>query len=71
MQGAWVQSLVRELRSHMLWGTAEKKKNIQVKLPALLGEGWSSVGVISFRALFPLVETAVVWYQGIVKKKYC
>ena len=26
MQGAQVQSLVRELRSHMLWGAATKKK---------------------------------------------
>ena len=26
MQGAWVQSLVRELRSHMLHSTAKKKK---------------------------------------------
>ena len=39
MQGACVQSLVRELRSHMLWGTAKKKKNIQAKLPALAGRG--------------------------------
>lgn len=36
----------------------------------LPGEGWSLVGVTSFSALSFLVETAVVWYQGIIKKKY-
>ena len=29
MQGAWVQSLVRGLRSHMLYGTAKKLKKKQ------------------------------------------
>ena len=29
LQGAWVQSLVQELRSHKLRGTAKKKKKIQ------------------------------------------
>ena len=28
MQGSWVPSLVRELRSHMLRGMATKKKNL-------------------------------------------
>ena len=52
-------------------GHSKKKRTSKSSCLHLLGEGWSSAGVISFRALFPLVETAVVWYQGIVKKNYC
>ena len=28
MQGAWVQPLVRELRSQMLWGVGKRKKEV-------------------------------------------
>lgn len=32
-----------------------------------VGPSW---GLFSFSALFLFVETAVVWYKGIIKKKY-
>lgn len=32
-----------------------------------VGPSW---GLFSFSALFLFVETAVVWYQGIIEKKY-
>ena len=32
MQGAQIQSLVGELRSHMLCGTAKKKKSLEINI---------------------------------------
>ena len=34
--GTWVQSLVRELRSHMPCGTAKKKKKKKAKIRVLI-----------------------------------
>ena len=39
MQGAWVQSLVRELRSHKSCGIAKKKKKREKKIYILLEMG--------------------------------
>ena len=67
LQGAWVQSLVRELRSHMPRSVAKKKKK---KSPLqIIANHTGTLFLISHNDNLPVFRTDVFIFQEIIKRQ--
>ena len=70
-KGKWVQSLIKELKSHMLHGTAQKNKNKTPPFDCNILTSWveilySGIFILSFWDLLPIKLSHKIAFEPVI-----